>query len=650
MSCGFPYLVGCGDFIRQFIRGTMFDRKKTRSIPDVRVVAEQVAMLHRMAPHALVMSAVGSTIILWLFLPVAAAGPLVAWYVALNLVYAARYGLVLAYRRAAPPPEDARRWGRYFVALTFCAGAVWGLLGTPAIPVESYSYQVIFAVINVAVAAIGIFSLYPWLSAYAALILPFMLPSTLTVLSRGQGEHFVLGGVMLAFVPIAISAARRIGRSNTESIQLRLDLARLSQKHASAKQAAEDANRTKSEFLANMSHEIRTPMNGVLGMTELLLDTKLTDLQQRYAQNVHTSGQALLHIINDILDFSKIEAGKMELDVVDFDVRRTSGEVAELMESRAGAKGLTLTCRVQDDVPAAVRGDQGRLRQVLFNLVGNAVKFTERGEVAITVARARGGETCAKSCVLHFTVRDSGIGISTEAQGRLFRAFSQADGSTSRRFGGTGLGLVISKKLIELMGGEIEIESAPGAGSTFSFSVKLALGENGDTLPAPASARGVRVPDAAAKREAAGPRRVLLVEDNRVNQEVGKAMLRALGFETDVMPDGRAGLEAALGRRYDIVLMDCQMPEMDGYQATAAIRAREGELAAQGRDGASAPPRMTIIALTANAMKGDRERCIEAGMDDYLAKPFRKDQLEQVLARWVPASDQPETALEPAVA
>jgi signal transduction histidine kinase/CheY-like chemotaxis protein len=627
-------------------------RRKASSIPDVRIVAEQVAMLHRMAPYALVMSAVGSTVILWLFFSVADQGSLIAWYVALNVAYAARYALVLAYRRAAPPPEEARRWGHYFVALTFCAGAIWGVLGTPLLEVESYSYQVIFSVINVAVAAIGIFSLYPWLSAYAALVLPFMLPSTLTVLSRGEGEHMVLGGIMLAFVPIAMSAARRIGRNNTESIQLRLDMAAMSEQHAKAKLAAEEANRTKSEFLANMSHEIRTPMNGVLGMTELLLDSRLTDVQRRYAQNVHTSGQALLHIINDILDFSKIEAGKMALDVIDFDVRRTTAEVVELMGSRANAKNLALTCRVDEDVPHGVRGDPGRLRQVLFNLIGNAVKFTERGEVAITVGRSLSHETCEKSCVLDFAVRDTGIGISAEAQGRLFQAFSQADGSTSRRFGGTGLGLVISKQLIELMGGEIEIESDPGAGSTFRFTVKVALSDTCCSLPAPAPAGGpMRAGDAGAAPGAAGrSRRALLVEDNRVNQEVGKAMLRALGFDADISPDGRAGVEAAFIRPYDIVLMDCQMPEMDGYQATAAIREREMEIAAQLRGSGSAPRRMPIIALTANAMKGDRERCLEAGMDDYLAKPFRKEQLEQMLARWVSASDQPATELEPAAA
>ena len=584
-------------------------------------------MLYRMAPYALAMSALGSTVVLYLFLGVASPGALVAWYIALNVTYAARYGLVLAYRRAAPAPEDARRWAGYFTIGAFVAGVIWGILGTPILPVQSYAFQVMFTVVNVAVSAVGMFSLFPWLRAYLAWILPFMLPSTLTVLASGGSENPILGSILLAYLAIALGAARRMSRANTESIQLRLDIAAISEQHARAKQAAEDANRTKSEFLANMSHEIRTPMNGVLGMTELMLETSLTPTQRRYAQNVQTSGMALLHIIDDILDFSKIEAGRLELEDIAFDVHTTVSEVIELLAGRAGAKGVTLACHIDDDVPHAVRGDPGRLRQVLINLVGNAVKFTERGEVRVTASLAA-LESAPGGCVLRFAVRDTGIGIAPEAQARLFKAFSQADGSTSRRFGGTGLGLAISKQLVELMGGRIDIVSEPGRGSTFSFTARL--------LPVAGTAPATISTKAAYQEGAALPPgvsrgRVLLVEDNRVNQELAKAMLDHLGFEVDTAADGKAGLAAASTRHYDAVLMDCQMPEMDGFQAAAAIRLREaGESAS-----ASASRRVPILALTANAMQDDRERCLAVGMDDYLAKPFTKDQLGEMLGRWV---------------
>ncbi|HET9978373.1 MAG TPA: response regulator [Burkholderiaceae bacterium] len=528
---------------------------------------------------------------------------------------------------------------------------------------------------------------------------------------------------------------RGVARDVTEKHQTRLTL-------IAARNAADAASRAKSEFLANMSHEIRTPMNGILGMAGMLLDGELPPRERHFASTIHRSALALLKVINDILDFSKIEASKLDLEALDFDLHGLLDETLQAFASAADAKGIELAGRVRAGMPGFARGDPGRIRQVLSNLIGNAIKFTASGEVVVDASVAESG---SDDLLLRFRVCDSGIGVDAEALERIFEPFTQADGSTTRRYGGTGLGLTISRQLVAMMGGTIGVTSHRGQGSCFWFTVRVGRSAQQRAAPAPvlAGLRVLVVDDSATNLEivqhqlaAAGmtacgvtsardalrqldgesfdiaildvhmpgldglalaerirerpehaamrivmlssigrdlPRErlaaldiggaltkpvgaapllreleralgglpagsgqplpaqpffeghVLLAEDNEVNRLVAVSMLESFGLQVDFALDGHEAVAMAARGGYDLVLMDCQMPELDGFDATAAIRAQE-----------TGCGRCVIVAVTAHAMDGDRQRCLAAGMDDYLSKPFERAQLARVLRRWLP--------------
>ncbi|MCU0616046.1 MAG: ATP-binding protein [Gemmatimonadaceae bacterium] len=582
------------------------------------IALAQLTAIYRLAPQPQAGAAVFSLLVAYAMWGRIDTALLLGWLVVRLLVSGARALDTRFFERDERRADRLPYWQRRFELLVTLDNLCWGVISVVFVPaVRGTTLGALLFASIMCITALGVFLLVSNMRTavlnYTVMLAPIMLHALWT----RYDDAWIVVAAVLVYGAVLTQESWRSYQRWTEMMRLRLEAASVAAERERARQAAVEASQAKSRFLANMSHEIRTPLNGILGMSELLRGTTLDAEQQRFTEAISSAAHTLHDLLGDILDVSKIEEGKVTIERVDFDPAQLLTGTTAIYAELGASRGIRVVTDVDlADVPP-VSGDPIRIRQVVTNLLGNALKFTEAGTVTLQARRVSSPLDASRVWV-RVLVTDTGIGLSPEQIAQLFQRFGQADSSTTRRFGGSGLGLVICKHLVELMGGTIHVTSTLGAGSTFWFDVPL--------LPAFA-AHTARTSERVASPVEASPRtlasaRILVAEDNAMNQLVVRAMLERLGMRVTLVEDGAQAVAAHQAESFDLVLMDCQMPVMDGYEAARRIRTSDGR-------GAEIP----IVALTANALAEDRQRCVDAGMSDYLAKPVTGQALADVLAR-----------------